>query len=148
MYLIIGGDSTIGLALSNYWTENNIPFHASTRNQELVSVQRPVIDLLNKSTFKEISGYKSAVICAAVTDMATCEEKPDETRAVNVTGTIKLIKKLEEKENHIVFLSTNQLLNSAKKMIPSSFTLLILLKTFTSIVPDEVINFFQSHITS
>jgi dTDP-4-dehydrorhamnose reductase len=113
-----------------------------------VSVQRPVIDLLNQSTFKEISGYKSAVICAAVTDMATCEEKPDETRAVNVTGTIKLIKKLEEKENHIVFLSTNQLLNSAKKMIPSSFTLLILLKTFTSIVPDEVINFFQSHITS
>jgi len=116
LYLIIGGDSTIGLALSNYWTENNIPFHASTRNQELVSVQRPVIDLLNKSTFKEISGYKSAVICAAVTDMATCEEKPDETRAVNVTGTIKLIKKLEEKENHIVFLSTNQVFDGDKPM--------------------------------
>ena len=116
MYLIIGGNSTISLALSNYWTDNNIPFHASTQNPELVSVQRPVIDLSNQSTFKEISGYKSAVICAAVTDMATCEEKPDETRTVNVIGTIELIKNLAEKKIHIVFLSTNQIFNGDKPM--------------------------------
>ena len=114
MFLIVGGDSTIGVALSNYWTDNHIPFHASTRNPELVSDQQPFIDLSDPHTFRQITGYESAVLCASVTDMATCENTPKETRAVNVSGTIKLIKKLNDNNTHILFLSTNQVFDGKK----------------------------------
>jgi dTDP-4-dehydrorhamnose reductase len=114
--LIVGGESTIGAALANYYTENNIPFHASTRNVELVSDEQPYIDLAQPQTFRGISGYKSAVVCAAVTDMGTCEKTPDSTRAVNIMATIKLIKYLINKNIHIVFLSTNQVFDGKKPM--------------------------------
>ena len=61
-------------------------------------------------------GYKSAVICAAITDMAICETNPDETKTVNVTGTIELIKNFLQKKIHIVFLSTNQVFDGEEPM--------------------------------
>ena len=114
MVLIVGGDSTIGVALSNYWTDNHIPFHASTRNLDFVSDRKPFIDLSDPHTFRQITGYESAVLCASVTDMATCENTPKETRVVNVSGTIELIKKLNYSKTHILFLSTNQVFDGEK----------------------------------
>jgi hypothetical protein len=68
--LVIGGDSQIGSALSDYWHENNIPFHATTRHKKKVSDNRLIIDLNNIDTFQNLKIYKSAIICAAITDIA------------------------------------------------------------------------------
>ena len=108
MELIVGGESTIGAALSNFWTEKNIPFRASTRNTELLLNSRLFIDLSQPHTFSDISGYKSAVICAAITEMSVCENNPIETKSVNVSGTIELIKRLSSINTYVLFLSTNQ----------------------------------------
>ena len=116
MNLIVGSESTIGATLSNFWFKNNISFHTSTRNTELVSNQRLFIDLTQQHTFKRMYGYKSAVICADITDMAICETNPDETKTVNVTGTIELIKQFLQKKIHIVFLSTNQVFDGEEPM--------------------------------
>ena len=116
MVLIIGGESTIGAALADYYTKNSIPFHASTRNIELASDEHPYIDLVQPLTLRKISDYKSAVICAAVTDMTVCEKTPEKTRVVNIMATIKLIKYLINKKIHIVFLSTNQVFDGEKPM--------------------------------
>ena len=105
--LVVGGDSQIGLALSDFWRENNIPFHASTRHKGTVSNNCPLIDLNNVETFKNLK-YKSAIICAAITDIAECENNPNKTRKVNVEGTIKLVNQFSKKGIHIVFLSSNQ----------------------------------------
>ena len=114
MYLIIGGDSLIGSTLSSYWHQKNILYHASTRHKEKASDSHPMIDIREIQSFQNLNNYKSAVICAAVTDMAACEIKPIESRAVNVTATIELIKKLINKKTHIVFLSTNQVFDGER----------------------------------
>ena len=44
MHLIVGGDSDIGMAISDNWNNNNISFHASTRRISLISDERPYID--------------------------------------------------------------------------------------------------------
>ena len=111
MILIVGGESLIGRSLARYWSENNIPFHSSTRHNELKSEKRPFIDLLETQSFENLSAYKVAVLCAAITDIATCENAPEESRIVNVSGTIELIKKLLRTKTHIVYLSTNQVFN-------------------------------------
>ena len=111
MNLIIGGDSTIGRALSNFWRDRNIPFHASSRSMVNASEKRPLIDLAEKDTFRNLNDYQSAVLCAGVSNMLSCENNPSKTRFINVTGTITLMTKLTKKGTHIVFLSTNAVLD-------------------------------------
>ena len=114
--MIVGGDSLIGSALSNYWRNENIPAHVSTRQEEKVSNNCPLINLHEPDSFQYLDNYQSAVICAAITDMAECEKTPNKTRAVNVTATIELIKNLSAKKTHIVFLSTNQVFDGEMPM--------------------------------
>ena len=54
-----------------------------------------------------------AVICAAVTSIATCEQFPSDTRAVNVTNTIALCHSLIERRIFVVFISTNQVFDGS-----------------------------------
>ena len=114
--LVVGGDSQIGSALSDYWRENNIPFHATTRHKKMVADHCPIIDLNNIDNFQNIKFYKSAVICAAITDIAECEKNPDRTREVNVVGTVELIKQFSKKGTHVVFLSSNQVFDGQHPM--------------------------------
>jgi len=107
MYLIVGGDSLIGSALSDYWLEKKTLFRASTRKKEKVADDRPFIDLKNIDTFQKLDCYKSAVICAAITGIAESEKNPDRVRKVNVTGIIELAKWFNKHGIHFVFLSTS-----------------------------------------
>lgn len=116
MNLIIGGDSFIGSALSAYWRQKNIPFHASTRHEEKVAYNRPLIDLNKTDTFQHLKNYKSTIICAAITDISECEKNPYRTRKVNVVGTVELAKRFAEKGIHVVFLSSNQVFNGQHPM--------------------------------
>jgi dTDP-4-dehydrorhamnose reductase len=114
MYIIIGGDSVVGKALAEYWLKNKIPFQSSTRHKEFQSEKRPFIDLTKTRTFENLLPQENAVICAAITDMGLCEKNSEETRVINVSATIKLIKRLNSNKTHIVFLSTNQVFDGKK----------------------------------
>ena len=57
-----------------------------------------MIDIREIQSFQNLNNYKIAVICAAVTDMATCEIKPIEYRAVNVIATKELINQVFDGE--------------------------------------------------
>jgi len=114
--LVVGGDSQIGAVLSNYWQENNIPFHTSTRHKKMVTDNCKLIDLNNSDTFQNLKIYKSAIICAAVTDIAYCEKNPNRTRKINVEGTVELVKQFSKKGTHILFLSSNQVFDGRNPM--------------------------------
>jgi dTDP-4-dehydrorhamnose reductase len=114
--LIIGGDSVIGRTLAEYWSNSNIPFHASTRHNKMVSENCPIIDLNNTDTFQNLKTYNSAIICAAFTEIAECEKKPVLTRKTNVVGTVKLVKRLLENGTHVVFLSSNAVFDGQHPM--------------------------------
>jgi len=114
--LVVGGDSQIGAALSNYWHENNIPFHTSTRYKKMVTDNCQLIDLNNTDTFQNLKTYKSAIICAAITDIEECEKNPNRTRKINVEGTVELVKQFSRKGTHILFLSSNQVFDGRNPM--------------------------------
>jgi len=118
MRIIIGGDSTIGRALSYSWKEKGISFQSSTRKSNLVNPNRPLIDLVSKD-WKDIKEYKFnvGVLCAAITSIDKCEEDPVLSKKVNVEGRIELVNELIDKKTHIIMLSSNQVFDGSKKLV-------------------------------
>ena len=115
MYLIVGGDSTIGRALSTYWCAEGVDHCASTRRRESVTENRPYLDLasMSWSDFKE-DRYDAVVFCAAVTKLAECENHPRATSKINVEATIGLACFLGIRGSHLLMLSTNQVFDGRK----------------------------------
>ena len=115
MYLIIGGDSIIGKALSAFWEEKKIPYCASTRHSEQVNQKRPYIDLASLIWRQLQTGqYDAVVFCAAATKLADCEEYPEATRAINVEATLALARFMALRGSYLLFLSTNQVFDGTK----------------------------------
>ncbi len=108
MYLIVGGDSTIGKALGIYWKSNNTVFHSSTRNLKLVSETRPFIDLENLDLANLDYFYDAVILCAASSKLDECEKHPNKTKNINVIKTFKLAKQLSKTGAFVLFLSSNQ----------------------------------------
>jgi len=118
MRIIIGGDSTIGRALSYSWKEKGISFQSSTRKPNLVNPQRPFIDLVSKD-WKKIkeNKFKVGVLCAAITSIEKCEKDPVFSKKVNVEGRKQIVNELIEKKTHIIMLSSNQVFDGSKKLV-------------------------------
>ncbi len=115
MYLIVGGDSTIGMALSAYWRERGIPHHTTTRNKETVTDKRPYLDLASKN-WPELdnTSYDAVVFCAGITKLAECETHPLATRKINVEATIALANFLSIRGSNLLLLSTNQVFDGSR----------------------------------
>ena len=118
MRIIIGGDSTIGRALSYSWKEKGISFQSSTRKPNLVNPQRPLIDLDSKE-WKEIkeNKFNIGVLCAGITSIDKCEKDPVFSKKVNLEGRKELVNELIEKKTHIIMLSSNQVFDGSKKLV-------------------------------
>ena len=114
MHLIIGGDSVVGMGISENWSQNNISHHASTRKRNLVSKIRPYIDFKQIGKIDFNNNYDVIVITAAVTSIYKCEQDPELTRMINVVNTLNAIKKLSNPSTFIVFYSSNQVFDGEK----------------------------------
>jgi dTDP-4-dehydrorhamnose reductase len=103
--LIIGGDGMIGSALAQEATRRGIPWQGTSR--------RPGVhwhlDLADPPEKWQLPAHADiAILCAARTKLADCESNPAETRAINVTATAALTKRLNDAGTRVAFLSTNQ----------------------------------------
>ena len=117
MRLIVGGDSTIGKALSSGWKRRRILFKSSSRRPELVSNDRPFIDL-NLREWNVIKEYEFevAILCAAITSLEECNKNPKTTREVNVVRKKEMAKDLVDKDIHIIMISSNQVFDGEKPL--------------------------------
>ena len=73
------------------------------------------LDLKDLSSFSCPKNIKVAYICASITNKNYCEENLDESYLVNVTNTLELIKKLNEKNIFVVFLSSVEVFPGDRK---------------------------------
>src|SRR6516162_3545969 len=71
--------------------------------KHLLDLAKPDIRLMKLAQ----SGYEYAIIAAAVTGLARCEQDVAFTRALNVTGTLELAKQLADEGVTPVFFSTD-----------------------------------------
>ena len=114
MRLIIGGDSKLGKKISSNWANQKLKFHSSTRRKELISKQRPFIDLSDLNHLDLELNYDSAIFCASQTSLSECESNPKESRKINVDAISKLAEILSSRGTFILLLSTNQVFDGKK----------------------------------
>jgi len=115
MYFIIGGDSLIGQALAENWTQNGLSFHFSTRQRELVSTNRPFLDLeYIESSQIDYHQYDAAVFCAAMSKLSDCETNPEKSRKINVLATSRIIHSLTQSGVFVLFLSSSQVFDGTQ----------------------------------
>ncbi|MBL8839085.1 MAG: sugar nucleotide-binding protein [Alphaproteobacteria bacterium] len=118
MFIIIGGDSTIGEATARYLRERAHTVVATTRRQDRVGPMRPFLDLsspLNAWTPPQGAG---ACVCAAVARIAACETDPAGSAFVNVDQTLVAIDRLLESGASVVFLSSDKVFDGSRAVVP------------------------------
>ena len=118
VYLIIGGDSSIGNALSIYLEAQSYKYFYSTRRKSISRTNSVFIDLSDPSTFSCLTQFSQKMVvifCSAITSIAQCEENAEYTKTINVTNTINMIDRLSELGHFIIFLSTNLVFNGIDK---------------------------------
>ena len=104
-FLIVGGSSGIGLALSDEIAAQGVSVSCTNREQKGEGFLLDLADVPEDLGF--LSGFSCAFICAARAGFAECEEDPVSTFQVNVEGMLAVVKALIENGCFVVFLSTS-----------------------------------------
>jgi len=123
--LVVGGDSVIGSSLFHRLTQTG--FHATATTRRHIGIRKDSIylDLGVPASFENILGYHYdyAVLCGAVTSLKTCEENPQQTRCINVDGTIALADLLTQEGSRLIFVSSNMVFDGKKPFAKASDTI-------------------------
>lgn len=103
--LIVGGSGLIGSGLLSLVANQDSEVGATNRTK---GVGELCVDL-SKGDFRDALDFSASVVffCAAMTNIQTCENAPDETRKVNVSQTLALIKELVRRDAFVVWLSSS-----------------------------------------
>jgi dTDP-4-dehydrorhamnose reductase len=103
-HLIVGGDGLIGRALFAQLGASGHKALATTRRATVNGVR---LDLAKAAEAKLPDDVEVAYLLASMTNMAALEADPALSRAINVTGTLVLARRLKAQGAHLVFVSTN-----------------------------------------
>lgn len=118
--LLIGGDSEIAAATARHLAALDVPSVATTRRRELVTAERPLLDLAEPlGDWRPPRDVRAACIFAAVARLQACEADPAGSSLVNVTQTLALAERLVQHGVAVVFLSTNQVFDGSVPSVPA-----------------------------
>lgn len=116
MWLIVGGDSAIGAIAAQVMRDEGdeviVTSRRGTEGALTLDLARPLNEWFPPS---EVS---SACICAAASGIAQCATDPAGTALVNIAGTGTLVERLIGRRVHVVFLSTNQVFDGTRPLVP------------------------------
>jgi dTDP-4-dehydrorhamnose reductase len=112
VFLLVGGDSEIGAAAYRQLLSAGRGVLATTRRAQLISPDRPQLDLADDlsggSGWQPPPNVSAACILAAHARLAACAADPEATARINITQTLVLIERLLARGIYVLFLSTNQ----------------------------------------
>lgn len=114
---IIGGDGRIGRALAGHLTARGERVFATTRQPHGSAEAHLDLDRAEAWTGPP-EGTTAAFLCAAVTDMAQCEARPEHARRINVESAMILSQRLAANGIRVVFLSTNAVFSGDVPDVP------------------------------
>jgi len=122
--LIVGGDSTIGSALNKRLLVEGYQVTCTTRRPGGYGNSSLYLDLEDPTSISSLKyrHFDVTVLCGAITSIQKCEKNPEQTRQVNVTGTMAVADLLRESGSHLVFLSTNMVFDGSKPKAKSTDT--------------------------
>ena len=104
MILVVGGTSLIGEALIHRARDQGQEISYTSKRSGTINH----LDLSEKpEKWKIPPNVHTAILCAAVTGIANCENSPEATRAINVHATQELARLLADLGARVIFLSSN-----------------------------------------
>lgn len=106
--LVVGGDSTIGSHLTEYFTDRGISVWSTSRNKNKVNERCFFLDLQNdfSTDWLPEEPFNVAFLCAAITKIKSCNDDPELSYRINVKNTVQLAQHLINGGTFVVFLST------------------------------------------
>jgi dTDP-4-dehydrorhamnose reductase len=114
MFLLAGGDSEIGAATFRYLKASGKAATATTRRPQLVSGDRPLLDLAaDVASWAPPPAASAACILAARARLADCAADPAGAARINVHQTLALVERLTAQNVYVLFLSTNQVFDGS-----------------------------------
>ena len=106
--LIIGADSTLGSNLARYLYQNNrFKLFLTTRKKENVDSKTFFLDLNDFHASIIPKNIDFAIIFSYCGGISFIRENPEYAYKINVTKTLEIIEKLQEREIHLIYPSTN-----------------------------------------
>lgn len=111
--LIVGGDSTIGKSLLSAFETSRHSCWYTTRHRSKLSERCLFLDLSDNVNYWLMppEPVKTAIFCAAITSHEQCQNDPELSWRVNVSGTVTLATRLVEAGVFVVFLSGTAVFN-------------------------------------
>lgn len=115
--VVIGASGFIGQSLCSSFEASGIEVERYSRR---VANGHCYLDLEDPRSFSTLGRIKDQVVVflAAKTNLAKCQQYPENAQKVNVENTILLIDILQKQNNFIVFASTNLVFGSKKSSFP------------------------------
>jgi dTDP-4-dehydrorhamnose reductase len=110
--LVVGADGMIGRVLADHLAADGWNVARTTRKPVPGAL---ALDLAQGAAQWTPPTAKVAFLCAAITSQEKCRAEPATSRAVNVTGTLALAEKLVRQGTHVVFPSTNLVLDGLRR---------------------------------
>ena len=119
MYLIVGGDSTIGSGLVAVLEAGGNPILSTTCFHSNVNDRCFFLDLSDDVKYWQMPSaqIKTAIICAAITSHEQCQLNPEHSWRVNVSGTVELASRLIDSGAFVIFLSSNAVFNGESSFV-------------------------------
>lgn len=112
--LVVGAHSLIGSAISDRLRNDNW-FVSSTARPGRCEYGMLPLDLGGaEDEWPDLPVTDSCLIAAAVTSLPECRRNPEESRRVNVTGTVSLARRLLSRGTQVIFLSTNLVFDGSR----------------------------------
>lgn len=105
--LIIGIHSYIGTNLRKFLIKKNFEVFGTTHKKSKINKKNIYLNLKNPKNNFITKDFDAVVFCASVTSLKMCENKPEITKKINVTNTIKLMEYLNSKLIFTLFISSN-----------------------------------------
>jgi dTDP-4-dehydrorhamnose reductase len=108
--LVVGGDSLVGSALQGHCRKLGMAVDVSSRRPDAGQAPNTFFLDLGDPDFAPLARatYRYAFVCAAVTSLQACQDKPELTRRINVANTLALMRRLADRGTCMVFLSSSQ----------------------------------------
>jgi len=113
--LIVGIDATIGALLQQELTAAGYTVLGTTRKKQNLIPQRIFyLDLLHCENFSFTPIVDVVYLCASITQMAQCNQDPQNSKQINFTAQLSLATYFLKKNVQVVFLSSNAVFNGKK----------------------------------
>lgn len=113
--LVVGADGLLGAAIAEAVERDGREVVRGSRRGHAATAS---LDLtIDAESWPIPSGVATTHLCAAITSIAECRDRPDAARLVNVEGTAALARRLVAAGSRIVFPSTNMVFDGSEPFV-------------------------------